>query len=243
MFLNMMIQLSDNDKRLIICFLLILILLFVLAGFAGILVKKIMTFQAKKADDMLYNVVTTGVINKPSKLRIYGYRKNIRYFIKQAWIPMCIITFGLVVYFVCCLSYGHAIKLLDYGTSSTNEVVTSGGEGWTTMFFIWDLSSPYFAKFFGIKLISGFPLLSKPHFMVSAIPSYIFFFSMIIGGVWFFVCVQAYLARAIRIWKISKTVFNKTLENVTGNDLPLTKGGPSINNVVGSSASNDDLDQ
>lgn len=235
---HLMIQLSENDKRLIICLLLVFILLFVLAGFIGILVKKIMKFQGKKADDMLYNVVTTGVINKPNKLRRYGYRKNIRYFFKRSWIPVVILALGTAIYFVCSASYGHLINLHDYGTVVGEEIVTKGGEGWTTLFFIFNLKDPQYGVFFGMKLISGFPLLAKPHFEVKAIPAYIFFFTMIIGGVWFFICAQAYIARSFRIWKLSKTVFNKSLEDVTGNDLPLTKGGASVDQVVKTPTSN-----
>ena len=55
---------------------------------------------------------------------------------------------------------------------------------------------------------------------------------MVIGGIWYFVAVQAYIARGYRIWKLSKTVFNKSLENVTGNDLPLTKGGASMGEIM-----------
>lgn len=238
MFNHLLIQLTDNDKRLIICLLLMFVLIFVFAGFLGILVKKIMRFQAKKADDMLYNVVTTGVINKPAKLRRYGYRKNIRYFFKQSWVPVIIIIIGLLTYFICSASYGHMINLHDYGTAVGDEVITSGGEGWTTLFFIFNLKEPQHNVFFGMNLISGFPLLSKPHFVAKAIPSYIFFFTMIIGGIWFFVCVQAFIARDFRIWKLSKTVFNKSLEDVTGNDLPLTKGGATTEQVLKAPTSN-----
>ena len=229
---NLLIQLTDNDKRLIICLLLIFILVFVLAGFVGLLVQKIMRFQGKRADDMLFNVVKTGVITKPSKLRSYGYRKNVQLFFKQVWIPICIMLFGTITYFICSASYGYLINLHDYGPSIDGEIVTSGGEGWTTLFFVWDLKNPMHGIFFGMNIISGFPLLSKPHFEVVAIPSYIFFFTMVIGGIWYFVAVQAYIARGYRIWKLSKTVFNKSLENVTGNDLPLTKGGASMGEIM-----------
>ena len=111
---NLLIQLTDNDKRLIICLLLIFILVFVLAGFVGLLVQKIMRFQGKRADDMLFNVVKTGVITKPSKLRSYGYRKNVQLFFKQAWIPICIMLFGTITYFICSASYGYLINLHDY---------------------------------------------------------------------------------------------------------------------------------
>ena len=52
-----LIKLTENDKRLIIVLLLLLILLFVIVGYIGLLVRKIMSFQASKADDMLHDVV------------------------------------------------------------------------------------------------------------------------------------------------------------------------------------------
>ena len=63
-----LIKLTENDKRLIIVLLLVFILLFVIVGYIGLLVRKIMSAQAAKADDMLHDVVEAGVITSERKL-------------------------------------------------------------------------------------------------------------------------------------------------------------------------------
>lgn len=215
--MNVLINLTENDKRLIIAILLIFILLFVIIGFFGILVQKIMKFQGKRGEHLIHDVAYARVCPTEAKLRFYGYRKNIRYFTKTSWIPMLILFIGAATYFICSAAYGHLINLHDFGTAPAGEVVTSGGEGWLNMFFVWDLKHPHHAEFFGMNLISGFDLLSKPHMTTKSIPAYIFFFSMVIGGVWWFICVQAYIARAFYIYKASRKAFLKNMDDIDGN--------------------------
>ena len=85
-----LIKLTENDKRLIIVLLLVFILLFVIAGYVGLLVRKIMKAQAAKADDMIHDVVEAGVITNERKLFLFGIRKNYREFFRRAWLPFLI---------------------------------------------------------------------------------------------------------------------------------------------------------
>ena len=98
-----LIKLSENDKRLIIVLLLVVILLFVIAGYIGLLVKKIMKFQAAKADDMLHDVVEAGVITSERKLMLFGIRKNWREFFKKSWIPFLIMLTASTILLMYCL--------------------------------------------------------------------------------------------------------------------------------------------
>ena len=91
------IQLSENDKRIIIAVFLILILLFVLIGFIGSLIVRTMKWQGKKCDTLVSDVVTNHIVTTPLQLRLYARKKNIRYFIKQAWIPIILILVGVLV--------------------------------------------------------------------------------------------------------------------------------------------------
>ena len=43
---------------------------------------------------------------------------------------------------------------------------------------------------------------------------------MLIGGIWFLIDVQAYVARFYRLIKLSKTVFNKSLKDFDPNSVP-----------------------
>lgn len=202
--LTTLIKLSENDKRLIIVILLLAILVFVIAGYVGLLVKKIMKYQSRKADDMLHDVVKAGVITEPKKLRNFGMRKNWRVLFKQSWIPVCIVLFSWLMLFIYCLTSNNwTVNVWDYKS-----------EGIGTLFFIFDWGNVPTANFFGLTLMNAWPeCISTPHFEWHAWGSYLFVPGMFIGCGWFLICTQAYIARSFRIKKLSKTVFNKSLDN------------------------------
>ena len=92
-----LIKLSENDKRIIIALLFAIIILFVLIGLLGSLVIRIMKWQGKKCDELINGVVINRIVTTPHQLKAYARKKNSRYFIKQAWIPVILITVGTLV--------------------------------------------------------------------------------------------------------------------------------------------------
>ena len=61
-------KLSEDSKRLIIALLFVLIILFVIVGCIGTIIKKVMKRQAQGADDMMYDVVRAGIFNRKKDL-------------------------------------------------------------------------------------------------------------------------------------------------------------------------------
>lgn len=212
-----LIKLTENDKRLIIVLLLVVILLFVIAGYVGLLVRNIMKYQAKRADDMLNDVVRAGVIRDEKKLFWFGIRKNYRVLFKQAWIPFLIMLgSSLILILYCATMNNWDVNIWDYKD-----------EGFGTLFHVFDWANAPKAKFFGIELICDWPsLLSTPHFSWNAWGPYLFVPGMFVGGIWFLICVQAYIARSFRIKKLSKQVFRKSLDDYNANDGPRSPINP-----------------
>jgi len=205
-----LIKLTENDKRLIIVLLLVVILLFVIAGYVGLLVRKIMNAQASKADDMLHDVVEAGVITNERKLLTFGIRKNWREFFKRAWIPFLImLSVSTIFLFYCIFSKNWSYNIWDYKK-----------QGFNTLFYVHDWSSFYQANTEGFS-ITWPKLISSPHLSGEAWVSYIFVPGMIVGGTWFMFEVQGYIARAFRIYKLSKKAFRKTMDNVTPSSSPI----------------------
>lgn len=200
-----LVKLTENDKRLIIVLLLLVILLFVIAGYVGLLVKRIMKHQARKADDMLSDVVRAGVITEEKKLWIFGIRKNWRVHFKEAWIPFLIVLGSvliLVIYYASMSCWG--LNVWDQKT------------GFGTLFPIlnWDSKT----MFFGIEIVSDWPRVEAPAPSIRYWGAYLFVPGILTGGVWYLVTVQAYIARSFRIKKLSKTVFRKSLDDFNAND-------------------------
>ena len=205
-----LIKLTENDKRLIIVLLLVFILLFVIVGYIGLLIRKIMSAQAAKADDMLHDVVEAGVITSERKLFWFGIRKNYREFFKRSWIPFLImLVSSTILLFYCIFSKNWHYNIWDYEK-----------EGFNTLFYVHDWSGFIKSTEEGFS-ITWPKLLSTPHLSGEAWVSYIFVPGMIVGGSWFTFQVQGYIARTIRIFKLSKKAFRKTMENVTPPSSPI----------------------
>ena len=60
--MNILVSLSENDKRLIFALLLVFILVFVLIGYIGFLITRVMKWQGKKLDHVVADPVVTRVI-------------------------------------------------------------------------------------------------------------------------------------------------------------------------------------
>ena len=208
MGLNLLIQLSENDKRIIIALLLILILIFVLIGLIGSLIVKTMKWQGKKCDTLVSDVVTNHIVNTPHQLRVYARKKNIRYFIKQAWLPIIFIIVGVSLLVI------RNLINQDWSYNPFNK-----DDGFGTLLFIWDFENPdYYTTIFGLKVLAEWPgLINSPHFVLEALFAYISVPLMFVGAIWYLVVAQAYLARTIRAYKLSKQVFEKSLEGFNQN--------------------------
>lgn len=208
MGLNLLIQLSENDKRIIIALLLILILIFVLIGLIGSLIVKTMKWQGKKCDTLVSDVVTNHIVNTPHQLRVYARKKNIRYFIKQAWLPIIFIIVGVSLLVI------RNLINQDWSYNPFNK-----DDGFGTLLFIWDFENPdYYTTIFGLKVLAEWPgLINSPHFVLEALFAYISIPLMFVGAIWYLVVAQAYLARTIRAYKLSKQVFEKSLEGFNQN--------------------------
>ena len=206
-----LIKLTENDKRLIIVLLLVLILLFVIIGYLSLLVKKVMKVQANKMEDMVHDVVVTGAVIEPKHLIKYGIKKNHQQLFKDSWIPFLImLTSATVLFLYCLFNQNWSINVFDHEKY-----------GIGTLFYILDWKNAPKSNFFGMEIISNWPeVISSPHWSNEAWASYIFVPGMLVGGIWYLIMVQAYIARFYRLIKLSKTIFNKSLNNFDPGSAP-----------------------
>ena len=194
------IKLSENTKKALIVFFLIFIILFVLVGYISLAVRGVMRKQGSKADEMLSDVVRAEYFEKENKFIKFGIKKNIKVFFLEARIPFLIMLGAWLAYLIYCLFTAK------WGYNPLNDV-----DGFATLFFKFKHPWPR-TQVFGITIISGWPeVISKPHFEVSAIFSYLFVPVNLVGIVWFLYYTQAYIARSIRIRKIAHSIYRKKL--------------------------------
>ena len=202
-----LLKITENDKRVVIALLFIIIILFVVIGLLGSLIVRTMRWQGKKCDTLVSDVVTNHIVKTPHQLRVYAAKKNIRHFIKQAWIPIVLILIGALTYII----RNIIVKDWTYNPFNTTD-------GFGSLFFVWDFSKIVTTPESGVGILINWPeLINQPHFVIEAIPAYVAVTFAVVGGLWYLVVAQAYLARTIRAIKLSKKVFEKSLENFDQN--------------------------
>ena len=204
MKINAFIALSDKDKRVILIFFLLLIVSIAFIAVIGAIITRVMRWQGKKMDELTHDVVKTNVIDNKKDFLRYARIKNWRLFFKQAWIPLLIILVAVMTLIIRNLATDDwSYNLLDYEKT-----------GFNTLFFIWDFDDPeIYHKFFGMNLICDWPkIINYPHFTLEAWASYIFFFGLLVGGVWYLYVLQCLISRTIRMYKLSFELYRKTLD-------------------------------
>ena len=208
MNIPLLFKFTENDKRVLIALCFAVILIFVLCGIIGSLIVRTMKWQGKKCDTLVSDVVVNRIITTPHQLRRYAARKNARHFIKQAWVPIIIILVGFIILII------HNAVTNDWAYNPFNVET-----GFGSLLFTWDYNDPdIWHNFFGVKLIADWPKIDNtPHFVAEAFASYWIVPALVGGGLWYLVVAQAYLARTIRAFKLSKKVFEKSLENFDQN--------------------------
>ena len=203
--MNVLLSLSENDKRLIFAILLVLILVIVLIGYIGFLVTRVMKWQGKKIDTLVADPVVTRVITDKHHFIRYARKKNWRLFFKQSYIGIILMILGVVILIIRDAVYK------DFSYNPFNK-----DTGFGSLLFVWDFSVCF--KREGISLVVNWPqLVNTPHFVLEAWGGYLFVIFVVTGGIWYLISLQALIARTLRMYKLSTTAFEKTLEGFNQN--------------------------
>ncbi len=206
--LMFLIKLTENDKRVLIALFIVLILIFVLIGYLVKLVRYIMKRQGKVVDTYMYDAVRLKVVKDTKHFRKVANKKSIRYFYKHSWRPILMMALGAIIVLVFCL-----IK-----EEKNINFLFSTEKGFGSLFYTFDWANQPKGEFFGLVIPNDWPpILNRPHFIYNDIYGWISYVTVplfFIGAIWYLICVQAYIARAYRILKMSKDVFAKDLDKL-----------------------------
>lgn len=218
---QILIQMSENDRRLIIIVLVIFIILLLLIGLIGMLIRFINKKFAYRMDAEIHDAVRYGAITDSKTLKKYGTTKNFRVYYKQM-LPALAILLACLLFWI-------------FYSLATNGWSIDHFERFSTLLFNFDWSNPEnFANFFGITLPCRFPpLLSSPNPVPEYWASYIIVPLLLGGIIYYFVVSQAFVVRYFQLRKRCKSVFNKSLDGYNYYDhanlpknLPNTQMGP-----------------
>lgn len=218
---ELLIKLTEVDKRMIYILLGAFILLFVIIGYIGYIVTRIMKWQGKKINNYVTDVVITGVITKEDEFVRYARRKNVLVFYHQARIPALIVLLSILFYVISSSIIGFS-NPWDYKT------------GFATLLYVWDLTTIITtAGEGGAGLLVNWPVvLNTPHFVPEAWISYIFVPLFVSSGCWYLFVVQGFIARFLQIKKLGQKVFGDRIENFTAGVINAKQPAPEKQEVV-----------
>lgn len=200
--ISFLLKLTENDKRVLICFCILVLLIIVLIGYLYLLVKKVMDFQGKKVDTMMYDIMKARVIiDEKTFKKVALYKSNI-YFFKKTWLPLLIGS----VFIAALLIYGSVKN--ELGLNFFAEALKNLGFG-----LKWPMG-----EFFGIRMPIDWPTIVR-YPDLSWDPgkylSYLCLIGFIYSGVRILISIQSLIARNLRIRKLRKTYFTKDLNKLS----------------------------
>ncbi len=205
-----LIKLTENDKRLFIALLIIVILLLILVGYIVLLIKRTMKRQGKAIDTFMFDLVDTKVVDNTKHFRKVASARSRVLLFKQARKPMLLFVIAIIIIGV----YMGISKNTDL------RVLFSQDEGFASLFYTFDWKGVPRATLLGIHTFipeQWPPVTHTPHFLYdsfSAWVSYVTVPLLTVGAIMYMVNIQAFIARALRIRKMSVDVYTKNLDNI-----------------------------
>ena len=194
--------LSEDEKRFLWVFFLAIIIIILIFGVIGYIIRKVIRKQGDKLERAVYDAVTTGVVADEKHFKKYARKKNIQIFYRDMWIPIIILLISALVLVV------HGFITNNFAYNPFNK-----DDGFGTLIWLWDFSNPtYYNTFFGIKLLSSWPdPINTPHLVAEAWAGYASVPLFIIGAFWYILVVQGLFARWLKIKQIIKVTYKKDL--------------------------------
>ncbi|MDR1697509.1 MAG: hypothetical protein LBR37_01135 [Erysipelotrichaceae bacterium] len=199
-WLPFLISLNEDDKRIIIALFLILVLVIVLIGLLGNGIAKLMKWQGYAIDHAMWEMVMTKVLRDKRHFRRVAFKKNHQILFKQSWIPMIIAFIGTMVFVI-----WHAVD------GNWSQSLFDRETGISSLFFEFEWRP--FMSFMESDFLFYPKAIGDPVPTMNALLSYFVIPIWSIAIVWFFVVVQCYLARIIRVFTLSHSIYTRKLDH------------------------------
>ena len=197
------------NQRLELLYLLLALIFLTLAliGAIGWLFETLIKKYGDQVDAETWKIYETRTVNTPREFARVAFKKSHRQAFKDfLW---ALLTIGFVVG----LLFGYMAIFND--PTFIDDLFNYQTRGFNTIFPILDLQNIPTNDFFGLQIISGWPiLLNVPRFVPEATMSYIIFLLSLLGGLLTFRATLALIGRTIRIQTKRNQIFMKNLDDV-----------------------------
>jgi hypothetical protein len=197
------------NQRLELLYLLLalIFLTFALIGGIGWLFETLIKKYGDQVDAETWKIYETRTVNTPKEFARVAFKKSHRQAFKDYfWALLTIASMvGLLLGYMAIFNDPSLIDdLFNYQT-----------RGFNTIFPIFDWANIPTSEFFGINLISDWPvLLNVPRFVPEATISYILFLLALLGTLLTFRATLSLIGRTLRIQSKKNQIFMKNLDEV-----------------------------
>ena len=198
------------NQRLELLYLLLalIFLTFALIGGIGWLFETLIKKYGDQVDAETWKIYETRTVNTPKEFARVAFKKSHRQAFKDYfWALLTIASMvGLLLGYMAIFNDPSLIDdLFNYQT-----------RGFNTIFPIFDWANIPTSEFFGINLISDWPvLLNVPRFVPEATISYILFLLTLLGTLLTFRATLSLIGRTLRIQSKKNQIFMKNLDDVS----------------------------
>jgi hypothetical protein len=198
------------NQRLELLYLLLALIFLTLALIGGIgwLFETLIKKYGDQVDAETWKIYETRTVNTPKEFARVAFKKSHRQAFKDYfWALLTIASMiGLLLGYMAIFNDPSLIDdLFNYQT-----------RGFNTIFPIFDWANMPTNEFFGLQIISDWPvLLNVPRFVPEATISYILFLLALLGGLLTFRATLSLIGRTLRIQSKKNQIFMKNLDDVS----------------------------
>jgi hypothetical protein len=199
---------SINQRLEFIYLLIVFVLItFALIGGIGWLFETLIKKYGDQVDAETWKMYETRTINTPKEFTRIAYKKSHRQAFKDYF--WALLTLGAATG----LLFGY-MAIMDDPTL-IQDLFNYQTRGFNTIFPIFDWDNIPRSEFFGIQVISDFPvLLNVPRFVPEATISYLLFVLTVFGLILLARATLALIGRTLRIQTKKNRIFMKNLDDV-----------------------------
>lgn len=197
----------NQRLELLYLVLALLFLTFALIGAIGWLFETLIKKYGDQVDAETWKIYETRTVNTPKEFARIAFKKSHRQAFKDYF--WALLTLGLVVG----LLFGYMELMND--PQLIDDLFNYETRGFNTIFPIFDWANIPTSNFFGLNLISDWPIvLNSPRFVPEATISYVIFLLTLFGSLLLIRATLALIGRTLRIQNKRNQIFMKNLDEV-----------------------------
>ena len=198
------------NQRLELLYLLLALIFLTLALVGGIgwLFETLIKKYGDQIDAETWKIYETRTVNTPKEFARVAFKKSHRQAFKDYF--WALLTIASMIG----LLFGYMAIFND--PSLIDDLFNYQTRGFNTIFPIFDWANMPTSEFFGLNLISDWPvLLNVPRFVPEATISYILFLLSLLGTLLTFRATLSLIGRTLRIQSKKNQIFMKNLDDVS----------------------------